>query len=102
MVCVRAITQRFRRDAAMAAEYKFRQGEGKERAASVETSENQAVRYAHHLAGRGGTVEFKDEHGRFTHCLCAICRKNRYTSSNQCLNQHVEKLNWDLLILRNA
>jgi hypothetical protein len=52
-------------------------GERKKRAALVESSENLAERDAHHFAGRGGVVEFKDAHGRFTHCLCARCKRNR-------------------------
>lgn len=52
-------------------------GEGKDRAALVETSETAAERAAHHFAGRGGLVEYKDLHGKFTHCLCPRCKHNR-------------------------
>ena len=52
-------------------------GEHKKRAALVETSESAAERDAHHFAGRGGTVEYEDVHGKFTHCLCSRCKRNR-------------------------
>ena len=52
-------------------------GERKKRAAVVESSESVAERAAHHFAGREGYVEFKDVSGKFTHCLCPRCKRNR-------------------------
>ena len=52
-------------------------GEHKDRPAIVTGNENSAERKAHHFAGRGGHVDFKDAEGKFTHCLCPRCKKNR-------------------------
>jgi hypothetical protein len=52
-------------------------GEGKDKPARVVNTEPGAEKKAHHYAGRGGVVEFKDEHGKFTHCLCPRCKANR-------------------------
>lgn len=52
-------------------------GEHNEIASELCNTELQAQKQAHHYAGRGGVVEFKDEQGRFAHCLCPRCRRNR-------------------------
>jgi hypothetical protein len=52
-------------------------GQGKDRAARVVSAEPSADKLAHHFAGRGGVVEFKDTLGRFESCPCQRCKRNR-------------------------
>jgi|HubBroStandDraft_4_1064222.scaffolds.fasta_scaffold2274841_1 hypothetical protein len=52
-------------------------GRGNDRAADVGLNATQADRRAHELAGKDGYVEWKGLNGRFEHCVCSRCKKNR-------------------------
>ncbi len=52
-------------------------GKGKDRAADVGLTANQADKRAHELAGDEGIVEWKGLDGKFEHCACRRCKRNR-------------------------
>jgi hypothetical protein len=52
-------------------------GQGNVNATKIGLTENQAHTLAHHLAGHDGYVKWKGLNGKFEHCPCARCKKNR-------------------------
>jgi len=52
-------------------------GRGNDRSANVRLTENQADRRAHELAGANGYVGWRGLDGRFEHCPCRACKRNR-------------------------